>query len=610
MYVRSLLVASVAFSGCLFALSSIADEQNLSLEEIVVTARKQEESAQDVPVAITALTAELENSTIRSLRDLDGYAPNLSFGVDGNRGGGGANVTIRGLSPTRSDDNSFDSPVAIVIDDIYLGSMAGAVIESFDLERVEVLRGPQGTLFGKNTVAGVINVIRSKPTGETGGKVKITAGKDGQQEIRGVFNFGLSDTLAMKVFATDIQFDGHMDNITTGRGVAEKSYQNFGAKFLFEPNDRFTADLTIERFQDDGTLDSNQTNYNTAPGVLPQPPAGSPENDYSGGFATCTIGALLFGVDGCRPGIETPGVSVNDKDNVYDIETDALTLKMTYELNDNISLVSITGYRDMLEYRLYDFDASAVPFITIERDNDYEQFSQELRLDGQWDNVTLSAGLYYFNNDFEQDWVTGDGFWGFVFGTFGIGPAGTGKTYLAMAMAASALHRGEVSRIILTRPAVEAGERLGFLPGDLQQKVDPYLRPLYDALHSLLSPERTAALIEKNIIEVAPLAYMRGRTLADAFVILDEAQNTTPAQMRMVLTRLGENSRMVVTGDPSQVDLPGSQLSGLVEAAQVLDGVEGIAICRLTAADVVRHPLVQRLVQAYARRDAQNQGRR
>ncbi len=193
---------------------------------------------------------------------------------------------------------------------------------------------------------------------------------------------------------------------------------------------------------------------------------------------------------------------------------------------------------------------------------------------------------------------------------FAIGPAGTGKTYTGVALAVKALKEKQVKRIILTRPAVEAGERLGFLPGDLQQKVDPYLRPLYDALHSLLSTERTAALIEKNIIEVAPLAYMRGRTLADAFVILDEAQNTTTAQMRMVLTRLGENSRMVVTGDPSQIDLPGSQLSGLVEAAQVLDGVEGIAICRLTAADVVRHPLVQRLVQAYARRDAQNQGRR
>ena len=194
--------------------------------------------------------------------------------------------------------------------------------------------------------------------------------------------------------------------------------------------------------------------------------------------------------------------------------------------------------------------------------------------------------------------------------TLALGPAGTGKTFLAVVQAVRLLQERKIERIILTRPAVEAGERLGFLPGDLQQKVDPYLRPLYDALHSLLSTERTATLIEKGIIEVAPLAYMRGRTLAEAFVILDEAQNTTPAQMRMVLTRLGENSRMVVTGDPSQVDLPGSQLSGLVEAAQVLDGVEGIAICRLTAADVVRHPLVQRLVQAYARRDAQNQGRR
>jgi phosphate starvation-inducible PhoH-like protein len=194
--------------------------------------------------------------------------------------------------------------------------------------------------------------------------------------------------------------------------------------------------------------------------------------------------------------------------------------------------------------------------------------------------------------------------------TLALGPAGTGKTFLAVVQAVRLLQERKIERIILTRPAVEAGERLGFLPGDLQQKVDPYLRPLYDALHSLLSTERTSTLIEKGIIEVAPLAYMRGRTLADAFVILDEAQNTTCAQMRMVLTRLGENSRMVVTGDPTQVDLPHSQLSGLVEAAQVLEGVEGIAICTLTAADVVRHPLVQRLVQAYARSDAKQPGRR
>ncbi len=189
--------------------------------------------------------------------------------------------------------------------------------------------------------------------------------------------------------------------------------------------------------------------------------------------------------------------------------------------------------------------------------------------------------------------------------TLALGPAGTGKTFLATVQAVRQLHERKVERIVLTRPAVEAGERLGFLPGDLQQKVDPYLRPLYDALHLLLGQERTAQLLEKGVIEVAPLAYMRGRTLADAFVIVDEAQNTSCAQMRMVLTRLGDNSRMVVTGDTTQIDLPAGQISGLVEAAEVLDGVEGVALCRFSDADVVRHPLVQRLVQAYARCDSE-----
>ena len=193
--------------------------------------------------------------------------------------------------------------------------------------------------------------------------------------------------------------------------------------------------------------------------------------------------------------------------------------------------------------------------------------------------------------------------------TFALGPAGTGKTFLATVLAVRMLTERKVERLILTRPAVEAGERLGFLPGDLQQKVDPYLRPLYDALHALLGAKKTAVLLEKGVIEVAPLAYMRGRTLGNAFVILDEAQNTTPAQMRMVLTRLGERSRMVVTGDITQVDLPPGQLSGLVEAAEVLEGVDGVAVCRLTSADVVRHPLVQRVVEAYATRDECNPSR-
>ncbi|MBQ4053664.1 MAG: PhoH family protein [Clostridia bacterium] len=181
---------------------------------------------------------------------------------------------------------------------------------------------------------------------------------------------------------------------------------------------------------------------------------------------------------------------------------------------------------------------------------------------------------------------------------FGVGPAGTGKTYLAVCMAVSAFKSRQVEKIILTRPAVEAGEKLGFLPGDLHEKVDPYLRPLYDALQELLGLETYGKLMERGAIEVAPLAYMRGRTLSNAFIILDEAQNTTREQMKMFLTRMGEGSKMVVTGDVTQIDLDGKE-SGLVHATNVLDGVEGIAVCRLTAKDVVRHPLVMRIIRAY-----------
>jgi phosphate starvation-inducible protein PhoH and related proteins len=185
--------------------------------------------------------------------------------------------------------------------------------------------------------------------------------------------------------------------------------------------------------------------------------------------------------------------------------------------------------------------------------------------------------------------------------TFGIGPAGTGKTFLAAVLAVQALLSNQYERLILTRPAVEAGEKLGFLPGDLQQKIDPYLRPLYDALYELIDPERIPDLIERGVIEVAPLAYMRGRTLNNAFVILDEAQNTTPAQMKMVLTRLGFNSRLVVTGDVTQTDLPTHQTSGLAVAQKILQQVEGIAFCYLSKGDVVRHPLVEKIIDAYER---------
>jgi iron complex outermembrane receptor protein len=408
-----LFLACAAFSASLTATAAAAAEDNrVAIEEIVVTARRKEESVQNVPIAVTALTTELQSSSIRDLTDLNGYAPNVVVQEDGSRGGGGGNILIRGISPTRSDDNSFDAPIAVVVDDIYLGTLAGQVLENFDLERIEILRGPQGTLFGKNTVGGVINIIRSRPTKELGGRFKLTGGNDGQRELRAVFNVGIGDDVGLKLFGTTINYDGHRKNATTGNNVADRDYYHVGGTVLWEPADNFELVFTAETYDDEGTLDAFHTNYNTVPGLLPAPPPGSPENDLSGGFVTC----LVFGT--CRESLDTPSESENDKDNEFSLGTDAYTLKMVLDINENMSLSSITGYRDVTEYRSFDFDASAAPFITIERFNEYDQFSQELRLNGNWDNVSLTTGLYYFNSEFEQDWITGDSFWHFIFGTF------------------------------------------------------------------------------------------------------------------------------------------------------------------------------------------------
>ena len=400
-------------------LASYAAEKKLSIEEIVVTARKQEESAQSIPVAITAISEELTNSTIRNLADINGFAPNVIVGEDGGRAGGGASINIRGLSPSRTDDNSADATVAVVIDGVFLGSFAGQLIENFDLERIEVLRGPQGTLFGKNTVGGVINVVRSRPTGELGGKFKLTMGEDGQQEVRAIVNTSLIDEkLAAKFFYTDLQFDGYRRNETRGGKQPEGDYQNYGATFLWTPNDRFEALFTIEKISDQGDLSNQDTTYNTSPGVIPPPAPGSGESDYSGGFAACAAFP-----DTCRTSLDIPPNASNDKRHEGDFDLDAYVLNMRYELNENLTLVSVTGYRDMDEYRFTDLDGSSAPFITIERINEYDQFSQELRLDGAWDTVSMTAGLYYFNNEFEQDWSTGDIFWASLFGAVAYTPA-------------------------------------------------------------------------------------------------------------------------------------------------------------------------------------------
>ncbi len=421
-YRRSLLTlaaASTAFLLTTFTtITAFAEDVSATIEEIVVTARKQEESAQEIPVAITAITDALSNATIRDLQDLNGFAPNVIIGEDGGRGGGGGNINIRGISPPRSDDNSFDAPIAVMVDGIYLGSLAGQIVENFDIERVEVLRGPQGTLFGKNTVGGVIQVVRSRPTGEFGGRFKATLGEDGQRELRAVLNVPLIDNvLAMKLFGTDIAADGPWKNITTGRDQPETDYQNFGATLLWTPNEKFEALFTAEKFDDNSDLNAYHTNYNVGPGVI-APPTDPNESDYSGGFLNCTLYP-----DTCRTSTRAPSHSENDKRNRGELEVDAYTLNMSYDLNDNLTLVSVTGYRDMYEYRFFDFDSSSAPFITIERLNDYDQFSQELRLDGSWDTVTMTSGIYHFQNEFEQDWSTGDRFWATLFGFATYDPA-------------------------------------------------------------------------------------------------------------------------------------------------------------------------------------------
>ncbi|MEZ5597101.1 MAG: TonB-dependent receptor [Pseudomonadales bacterium] len=394
------------------------ERRRATLEEVIVTARKIEETSQSVPVAITALSEEMANSNIRDLTDLNGFAPNVFISEDGSRGGGGANINIRGISPTRTDDNSFDSPIGVMIDGIYLGSLAGQVLENFDIERVEILRGPQGTLFGKNTVGGVVHVIRSRPTGEYDARLKFTVGENGQKELRAVANMPVfEDKLAAKFFMTSMEDDGYMKNVTTGNRIPQKDYTNYGVTFLFTPNDRFEALLTMEKFRDESQLGSFQTNYNVAPGVLPVPTDPNDTN-YNGGFTNCALFPIT-----CRYSTARPKVSEMDTENNAQLDVDATTLNMSFELTDNLTLVSVTGYRDINEDRIYDFDGSSAPFITIQRWNDYDQFSEELRVDGNWDNLSFTAGVYYWNSEFEQDWVTGGRFWATLFGGVAYNPA-------------------------------------------------------------------------------------------------------------------------------------------------------------------------------------------
>ena len=405
-------VAALLLTGSFNSVSAQEEQavRTASIEEIIVTARKIEESSQKVPVAITAITGQdLARSSIRDLNDINGFAPNVRISEEGSRSGG-ANINIRGISPTRADDNSFDPPIGIMLDGIYLGSSAGAILENFDLERIEILRGPQGTLFGKNTVGGVINVIRSRPTGEAGARLQLTVGEDGQNEQRAVINLPSSGNLKTKLFMTQMKDDGWLPNKTTGNKIPRKDYSNYGVTFLYE-NEKFEALLTVEQIMDKSQLNAYHTNYNFAPGVMPAPPAGSYDKTLALGTRNCAEYAYT-----CRYSADIPGVAEMDTENDAENDIKAFTLNMSYELNENITLRMISGVREQGEYRIYDYDGSAAPFITIERWNDYEQTSHEFRFEGQWERSSLIAGVYLWESEFTQDWVTGGEFWQTLFG--------------------------------------------------------------------------------------------------------------------------------------------------------------------------------------------------
>jgi phosphate starvation-inducible PhoH-like protein len=316
---------------------------------------------------------------------------------------------------------------------------------------------------------------------------------------------------------------------------------------------------------------------------------------YRLNFADAAVVQLLFGEGGeyLQQLSDSAGVTINTRGTTVMVEGDPLKAELALNVLQELYDLAAAGYplyaADIdYAWRIKSADAGAVL---------KDIFLDKVYIRGQGGRRRFispkSRGQkFYIDAIRHHDIVFADG------------PAGTGKTYLAMAMAIAALHEHKVERIVLTRPAVEAGERLGFLPGDLQEKIDPYLRPLYDALHDLISIDKTREMLDKGIIEVAPLAFMRGRTLNDSFVILDEAQNTSNEQMKMFLTRLGSDSQAVVTGDVTQTDLLGDCESGLVTVQKILKGVKGIGFCHLSAIDVVRHPLVQKIITAYERYDS------
>ncbi len=406
---------------------------NSRVEEVIVTARKIQESVQRVPIAITAFTGQLKAADVRNVSDLVAYTPNVRIDQYAQRGGA-ADITIRGVSPSRLDDNSIDSPIGVQIDGIYLGTLVGQLIDNFDLQRIEVLRGPQGTLFGRNTIGGALNVIRTEPTGEWGAKISYTTGSWNDQEFRGVFNAPLiSDVLALKLYLFTANRDGYLHNTFLNINQPQRDYKNFGGSLKFTPNDKFKAIFTFDKYEDRSQGGAFLTNYNTAAGVLGPPKTPSdinaPGTSLAGNPAmldTYLPGLIQYLIPGSTPlpnvptrdSLAIPNTITDNFPSPGDIQTWAYTLNMNYRVSDHLNLVSVTGVRYQRELESEDFDGSSTNFINILTQAHYHQVSEEVRAEGNWEGklgkLNLVLGGYYFNNYFTRRWETTGDFWTFV----------------------------------------------------------------------------------------------------------------------------------------------------------------------------------------------------
>ena len=431
---NKLLTSLIAVPMC-FSLGSFAAAQetkSLQLEEVVVTSRYREESVQDVPIAVTAITTELQNGSIRDLKDLEGLVPNVQIRQSMGRTAGHA-ISIRGIGYS-NDEKSFDPAVGVVLDGVAMTVNTGALFDNFDIEKVEIARGPQGTLFGKNTIAGVISVQRSDPTGELGGKVSATVGNFGRSDVKAIFNTPLiEDVLAAKLFVSSLKTDGNIYNVTLDKDTNKQDYMGYGVKFLFTPNDDLEVKLTVEKI-DDGSdngafrnlsgMGGNRTialqdgysggwePFNPLVSVLTGPNAADfRQANYKANATNPEINgsACLMKND---PG-STEDTTSAAKENVGQVDTDAITLQATYQVGENSSLTYIYGYRDTYEEALWPYSGSACDFITIDNRNWNDQESHELRFNTSGENYDLVMGVYQMDNSYTQDWFTYD-FWELV----------------------------------------------------------------------------------------------------------------------------------------------------------------------------------------------------